>query len=291
MLMFEEIVPGIKLLKTPFCGSWSGVILIKGDENVLIDSGASAEVVENTIVPALKAEGLTPNDIDILLNTHSHGDHIGGHFRFRELSKSTKIATFGKYEHKVRDPLKYNKLIRAPFPEYSPPPSASLRGVEPDLLLDEGELVAGRLRFISTPGHDDDCVCWLDEKTQTLMSGDSLQANGTTLQGIGFYQDLGAYRNSLNLLLKTDVDNIIAGHDYLPCGGIALGREKSRWYIETCLYLTETYHILIRDFMNRGIVELPELAVQLIKHIGGQVPAYLFLPLFTVSSHLKVGIK
>ena len=34
MLLFKEVVPGVKLLKTPFCGSWSGVILIKGDKKL-----------------------------------------------------------------------------------------------------------------------------------------------------------------------------------------------------------------------------------------------------------------
>ncbi len=288
MLLFKEIVPEIKLLKTPFCGSWSGVVLIKGTENILIDSGASNEVVDEVLVPALKAEGLEPNDISILLNSHSHGDHVGGHYRFREISLA-KIVAFAPSLDKMRDPLKYNKLIRAPFPEYSPPPSSSLKGIEPDVLINDGDLVAGRLRLIHTPGHDDDCVCWYDEKTKTLITGDSLQANGTELQGVGFYQDLDGYKKAIEKLLKLDVENLVSGHDYLPCGSIAIGKEKARWYLETCLTLTDTYDILIKSFKERGITELPDLARELIKHIGGQMPAFLFLPLFTVREHLKKG--
>ena len=31
MKYFEEIVPGIKLLRTPFGAFWSGVILVRGE--------------------------------------------------------------------------------------------------------------------------------------------------------------------------------------------------------------------------------------------------------------------
>ena len=34
LTVFEEIVPNVKLLKTPFAGVWSGVVLIKGKENI-----------------------------------------------------------------------------------------------------------------------------------------------------------------------------------------------------------------------------------------------------------------
>ncbi len=289
MAAFEEIVSGIKLLKTPFCGSWSGVVLIKGEENILIDSGATREVVDECVVPALKAEGLLPNDISYLLCSHSHGDHVGGHKRFQEIS-SAKIAALSDAVDKLRDPLKYNKLIRAPFPEYSPPPSASLQGIEPDFTVDESDLIAGRLRLIRTPGHDTDCVCWFDEKTGTLMSGDSLQANGTTLQGVGFYTDLNIYRNSLRRLQELAPTNIIAGHDYLPCGEVSIGSEESKWYLDTCYSLTETYHILIKDFKAQGITEIPDLARMLIRHIGGRMPSFIFLPMFTVSAHLKAGL-
>ncbi len=288
MLLFEEIVPNIKLLKTPFAGVWSGVILIKGQENILIDSGATTEVVDEIVVPALKEEGLTPNDISLLLNSHSHGDHVGGHYRFKEIS-TAKIACLASSLDKMRDPLKYNKLIRAPFPEYSPPPSATLKGIEPDILINEGELVAGRLRLICTPGHDDDCVCWFDEQTKTLITGDSLQANGTSIQGVGFYQDVQVYRNSIKKLLALDAQNLVSGHDYIPCGSVAIGEKETKWYLETCLNLTYTYDILLKEFQARGITNLPDLATELIKHVGGRIPAFLFLPLFTVSAHLSAN--
>ncbi len=286
MLLFKEPVPGIKILETPFGGLWSGVVLIKGRENILIDSGASTEIVDTCLIPALKNEDLEPGDIHWLLNTHCHGDHVGGHRRFRELSNA-KIATLRGSLDKMRYPLKYNKLIRASFPDYSPPASAGLQGLEPDILLDDNDTIAGRLQLIHTPGHDTDSVCWLDTTTNTLISGDSLQANGTILQGIGFYLDLKGYRNSLCRLQTLKIDNIITGHPYEPCGSSAIGTEKSAAYLRKCLYLTDTYDILIREIKRTGISEPAQIAVQLIERLGGNLPEYLFLALYTVCEHLK----
>lgn len=285
MIQFSNVTQDIKLLKTPFCGSWAGVTLVKGEQNVLIDSGANSETVDECIVPALKAEGLEPDDLDLIVCTHSHGDHVGGHYRLHQISKA-KIAAFADYADKIRDPLKYNKLIRAPFPKYSPPPSSSLKGVEPDVFLKDGDIVGGRLRMVHTPGHDTDCVTWYDEITKTAITGDSLQANGTELQGTGLYIDVEMYRNSVKRLLDMDIENVIAGHDYLPVGSVALGKEKARWYLESCLTLIDTYQILVDEFLRRGIKDLPEVALQLIKHVGGRIPQFIFLPMFTTRAHI-----
>lgn len=172
MKLFEEIVSGVCLLKSPFGAGWSGIVLLKGEENILIDSGASKEIVDNCLIPALKKEGLSLSQISLLTNTHCHGDHIGGHKRIRELSP-VKIATYKSSVDKILNPLEYARCIRSVFKSDSPAPPEILDGVEADILLEDNEVIGGRLRVIHTPGHDDDAVCWFDEKTGTLISGDS----------------------------------------------------------------------------------------------------------------------
>ena len=39
MTGFEPIIPGISVLKSPFSGLWTGIVLIRGQQNILIDSG------------------------------------------------------------------------------------------------------------------------------------------------------------------------------------------------------------------------------------------------------------
>ena len=178
MLHFEELYPDIYLLKVPFSGLWTGVMLIKGEENCLIDSGAKDTDVDQHILPALAELGMDLHSVKWLLNTHSHGDHIGGHARLTNLA-NLKVAAHASSAPKVADPVPYAIETRTKFPEHSPAPQCYLKGVPVDRVLEDGEVVAGRLQEIHTPGHDDDCVCWYDIPTKTLITGDSLQGNGT----------------------------------------------------------------------------------------------------------------
>jgi len=287
MLVFHEIIPGISVLETPFGGSWSGVTLVRGAENVLIDSGANDAVVDDCLVPALRQASLALDDIAWLISTHSHGDHIGGHYRIKELA-GTPVAAFAGSHDKVREPLKYSKIIRAKYPDYSPPPPPVLRGVTPDRYLADGERIAGRLRLVHTPGHDSDTVSWLDEPSGSLICGDSLQANGTASQGIGFYQSLPEYRETLRRLRQMNLTNIIAGHEYLPIGATALGAARVAACLDECLRLTDIYDQAINRAWAAGEHDLVRLTRGLIREMGGQEPAFLFLALYTVDEHLRL---
>ncbi len=288
MERFERINDSVSLLKTPFCGSWSGVVLVRrtNGETVMIDSGATAQVVDSVILPALEAEGLGLGDLTALLCTHTHGDHVGGHFRIKELRPALPCGVLDLGADKLRDPLKYNKLIRAPFPAYSPPPAAGLRGVEPDFTFRNGETVCG-FQVIATPGHDTDCVCFLDTATGTLVTGDSIQGNGTELQGCGLCMDLPGYRRAIRSLLAEPVRTIVTGHAYLPWKQAVLNGENARKMLEEALELTETYGIIIRKALAEGITDPAEEAEYLIRAVGGTMPPFLFMALFTVREYRK----
>jgi len=288
--VFEEVADSIFLLKSPFGTLWSGIYLVKRKRPVLIDSGADAATVDECLLPALSKLGLGLNNVELLLCTHTHGDHIGGHFRLKQLAPQLKTPTFRGSLAKLRDPLEYSKLIRAKFPQDSPPPPPVLKGVEPDILLDEGSEIdtgSGVLRLLHAPGHDDDCVCFHDEATKTLISGDSLQGNGTPFQGLGFYQDLSSYRGSLRKLRAMAIERLAAGHGYLPFGNLVEGRKKVDECLEECLSLTELYDKFLDESWTAGLREPHELAKALLESLGAQCPKFLFLALQTTMAHLK----
>lgn len=276
---FIQFRPNIYRLAVPFGGSWTGVTLVRGEKNVLIDSAARAEDVDEHILPALEKLGMTLQQIDFLCCTHCHGDHVGGHARIHELQPEIKIACFAGSKDKVESPLKYSKLIRAAFPAYSPEAPASLRGVEPDILLADGETLTPHLRLIHTPGHDTDTVCWLEENTMTLISGDSLQLDGTVSQGAALVMDLPGYLQTLKKLSELPIDCILPGHDYLPLGALAEGPEAVAQYLNACRASMERYAEFLRQAWDAGDHDPASLARRLIDHIGGTQPNFLFLPL------------
>lgn len=286
MIAFENKIDGVYHLLCPFGDCWTGITLIRGRKNYLIDCGGNAECIDKYLLPALSELSMTVSDVDYLLITHTHADHIGGAARLKEHNPSIRYAVCEQSADKVRDPLKYNKAIRAVFPEHSPAPSAGLAGLEPDLIVRDGDVIEGEMRFVFTPGHDTDSGCWLHLPTRTLISGDSLQMNGTDVQGIGLYMDLPAYRSSIEKLKGTKICNILTGHHFLPLGYEAYGENAVREYLDKCSKLVDEYHRFVKKKVLRGLDALG-IAKALIAHVDGIEPKFMFLPLFTVTEHLK----
>ena len=300
---FEEVLPDTFLLKVPFGPVWTGIILVRGEKNFLVDS--SHLEPERHLIPALAEIGMKPGDIDWLLCTHVHGDHIGGHHALHE-KYGVKVATLVSAADALRDPVKVAVRVRTRFPKNSPPPQSYLKGVEPDKLLAEGELLEGRLRAIAAPGHDDDCLVWIDTKTGTAFTGDSLQANGTVCQGIAFFRDLAAYRRTLAKLAKEHIDNIVCGHDYDGIGCVVRGRDAVASAIRYSAERVAVYGERIAAYTGGpragaarnadGTEPVPPvydedalvaIAERLIREEGCGMPEKLFLALHTVSEHLK----
>ena len=286
MLKFETLYPGVYLLKVPFSGLWTGVTLITGEENFLIDSGAKDADVDQHILPALAELGMELSSINWLLNTHSHGDHIGGHARIQNLA-NLKVAAHGSSAPKVENPVPYAIETRTKFPEHSPAPQSYLQGVPVDRVLEDGEVIAGRLQVIHTPGHDDDCVCWYDIPTKTLITGDSLQGNGTPAQGVGFYKNLDQYLASLEKLQAMEIENMVCGHEYDEIGWNISGAEAVKTALQSCYDAVQRYHEFIQQKYLAGEKDPVEIALELIRTHGCAMPERLFLALYTVTQHLE----
>ena len=283
MIPFLHIKDSVYLLKVPFGPVWTGVILLRGEKNILIDSSATAKDVDDYVIPALKDLGLELGDIDYLINTHSHGDHIGGNARLRELG-DFQMVSFTGCKPKVEDPVPYAIATRTRFPAHSPAPQSFLQGVKVDIALGDGEILANRLQMIHTPGHDNDCVCLLDLPTGTLITGDSLQANGTICQGVGFYKSLADYLYTLNKLDKVPIKNILCGHDYEGIGYWMEGEDAVRTALSYCRERVNTYH---RFIMERKDQAPAHIATALIQELGCGMPEHLFMAMYTVTEHLN----
>ena len=283
MKNFEQIAKDVYLLKVPFGPVWTGVVLLRGEKNILIDSSATEKDVDAYVIPALKELGMELRDIHYLVNTHSHGDHIGGHARLRQLGDFQVVSYTGS-KPKVEDPVPYAIATRTKFPANSPAPQSFLKGVPVDIALEDGQVLANRLQLIHTPGHDDDCVCLLDLPTGTLITGDSLQADGTISQGVGFYKSLEDYLFTLEKLNTLPIRNILCGHDYVGIGYWMEGQTQVRKALDYCRERVTAYHTFIREHKALPPVEI---ALALIRELGCGMPEYLFMALYTVTEHLK----
>ncbi|WP_156252692.1 MBL fold metallo-hydrolase [Pseudactinotalea terrae] len=289
MERFTHIAGDVHLLKVPFTGVWTGVTLVLSDDApILVDSGGMSETVDSTIVPALAEMGLSLADIGWVLATHIHGDHVGGIARMRELAPSIKVGVLRESDGRMRDPLAYSREIRAKFPEHSAAPPPVLDGVAPDLLLDDGAMV-GPLRVIHTPGHDTDACCFFDTRSGTLITGDSLQLNGTISQGCALLFDPQRYLGSLQRLLAMPIQNIICGHPYLPHGEVAIGEHAARQLLAAAIGCYEHDRGFVTGMAAAGTDDVLAIAQALVASVGGVEPQKLFLPMHTVAAYLKAA--
>ena len=128
--------------------------------------------------------------------------------------------------------------------------------------------------------------------TGTAFTGDSLQANGTVCQGIAFYRDLAAYRQTLGKLAKENIENIVCGHDYNGIGCLIRGREAVAAALRYSEERVAVYGKRIATYGRAGSPlpaedALVAIAERLIREEGCGIPEKLFLALHTVSEHLK----
>ena len=285
-MSFERVVENVYLLRVPHGGTTTGVVLLTGDKNYLIDAAGNREEVDECIIPALSELSLDISDIECVVCTHTHGDHIGGFRRLRELG-IRNIAAYELSVPKIIEPLKYNIEIRQAFPENSPPPSNSLEGTSVDRVLCDGDVIDGRVEIIATPGHDSDTVCIYDRKTKTLVCGDSVQLNGTLVQGCGAYMYLPQYRASMEKLISFDAECAVLGHPFLPVGDVVCGREEVNRLFKAALELTYSYRDFVKSEMDKGESNLVKIAEGLVRYVDGVMPSHMFLPLYTVREHFN----
>ena len=277
---FEPVAKNIYRLKIPLLTMWTSVVLVrKGGKNVLIDSGKTAADVDGYIVPALGAFGLGPTDIDVLLATHTHWDHIGGHVRLRELGVG-KVAVYEKGYPKLCDPKTYQEKMFWEFRENSAADLPYLEGLKADITLHDGEEIAG-LRLIATPGHDDDTVSFLEPDSSVLIAGDSLQGIGIEVLGCAFYRYLPEYEDSVKRLQMMNIGTVLFSHPTPPWTGTVTSGEIV--FAETLGFI-RLYDELLKQQTPKP---LAESAVELIRQLGGQVPSHLVLAMYTVREHLR----
>ena len=190
--------------------------LINDDGSVtLVDCGLKKAPAK--IVAGLKSLGKDPKDVQSIILTHAHDDHIGG---AAEMIKNTNVQRVAMHESDAG----YAEAGKSPKPDLSSTSGRFLArmpqgGHEPfhvTQLLKDGDILlgAGELQVIHTPGHTEGHISLLHKRTGTLMTGDSIfnMTSRISWSLSGFCVDYKQARSTARRFLDLDFTNAAFTH-------------------------------------------------------------------------------
>lgn len=224
----------------PFTGPGTNTYLIgTGKRPILLDTGIGLEIYDPLLERGL-AETKGATELQEILLTHVHQDHIGGAARVR--------ARFGDL-----------RVSKKAWPGKDEAYALPLTYIEDGARI---ETDGATLRAVHTPGHARDHLCYYLEEEKALFTGDLVLGAGTTVvpeEGGGLID----YMASLRKLLTFDIAVIYPAHG----PAIRDPYKKLNDYIAH----RELRERQILDALGAGLTEIPAM----VKRIYTDVPEFL----------------
>lgn len=197
-------------------------LIVGSEKAVLFDTGLGIGDMKRVVAE------LTDFD-PIVVNSHTHYDHVGGNHQFNTIygtdTEFTRANARGR-DHETVAEFVGDGWIWKPTPEgFSQETYRSEPFTITDILEDRQVLDLGdrKLEVLLTPGHAPDALCLLDRENRLLFTGDTFYPAPlyAHLDGSDFYR----YRETAKRLaaLAGSVDVLLPSHnvprvssDYLP---------------------------------------------------------------------------
>jgi glyoxylase-like metal-dependent hydrolase (beta-lactamase superfamily II) len=236
----EEVRPGLWSIPVPIPGSPLPYVLAYAfrvpDGVVLVDPGWNAAEALDALEQGLGGLGVRLRDVRGVLVTHIHPDHYGLAGRVREVSgawvglhAADAALVPDRYED-VDDLLRriagWVARTGAPAAEAAALRDASMQlrrlvvVARPDVLLADGELAdlpGWRLRAVHTPGHTPGHLCFVEEGSGVVLTGDhvlpTISPNISSHPQAGV-DPLGDYLASLERLRPYGDGLALPGHQW-----------------------------------------------------------------------------
>jgi len=185
----------------PSCNTY----IIKDEVSVIIDTGL--EIHLQGLIQDMRRDGIEPEDIDLITNTHLHLDHCWANQAFKDIS-GAKIAI-----HPLqKEYFKFNlEVVTKLFASFLKLDSETIE-FEEDSLLDS-KLNTGNMEFeiLHTPGHSPDCICFFNKEEEILICGDLVfnQSTGRVDLPGGNAEEI---KHSIEMLSQLEIEYLLPGH-------------------------------------------------------------------------------
>jgi len=189
-------------------------LIIGPEKAVLIDTGCG-------IGDLRKAVAEVTDKPVIVVNTHTHLDHLGGNRQFDEIAMfdhplSRRVALEGASHEIMQREILAENLVTQPWPRGFAPSGFALPPFKVNRWLRDGDRLdfgGGDLEVIYTPGEAADHISLLDRTDRILFCGDILLHGPvwTHLEGGSLKDLLISYRRLMGYF--EDFDHLMPGHN------------------------------------------------------------------------------
>ena len=165
------------------------LFLLRGSEqSVLLDTGCAPDP-DKIVFPYLRSIGMSPGNIDMVVNTHCDMDHCGGNYALKQANPDVQITCGDQDQEMVADPhvmwaRRYSAYDRRHVIHYDEATRKTIFDAmgEPqavDRTWTGGERISlgdgWDVEIHHTPGHSKGHLSIFDPRSRTMLSGDSVQ--------------------------------------------------------------------------------------------------------------------
>ncbi|MEM1612196.1 MAG: MBL fold metallo-hydrolase [Desulfurococcaceae archaeon] len=205
MVTGRHILKGIHLVR----GRVSNIYIVEhGGGLIVVDAGMNGD--SDVLVEYIKDMNRSLNDVEYIIVTHAHRDHVGGLYPLKGKTKALVVA------HRAEVPA-----------------IEGATGIKADLVVEEGALI-GPLRVVHTPGHTPGSICLYDAETKSLFVGDLVYEERGELNEIPHQYSHDPYKNRIAIasLLDLAFENVMPSHGEPVLG---VGKEALRRLVKKLL--------------------------------------------------------
>jgi hydroxyacylglutathione hydrolase len=254
------------------------VYLVVGEQLCLVDTGAAG--YHQGVIDALAGLGKSVEEIDWVVNTHEHPDHVGGNAFFQDAAQP-RFACHSAAVRWIEDlDLQFKERpIHAFHTVAGDKPVRITDQLEDGDMLDLGGGVT--LEVIWTPGHSPGSIALFCPQEGVLITADTLPPTG----GLPLYADADEVRDSLRRLADIPgIKKLYTSHTDDPFEGEAI---KAR--IQEGMDYLERLDVLVPQVVR----DLPasaspqEIARETLSRLGFDPPPALPIVVTSVMTHVS----